>query len=193
MKSPSTLALCLLVLATATLVPPGAVAQIGDLGQFHAVPFQGSHPMLVMNPTAREMYSLVIYYHRNGDLDTSEDGCDGNVIPPHGWSDDWEDPDDDNYPIEIISVPTDTGEYDRTGQSNLGVIVSVQHNMRGLAIGPEVFRLPSDDDDRDDLLSCICDELSDDGVADTLFEGVGVDCGVRSAPVALSRSATTPR
>lgn len=175
--------------ALALLVAPTAGAQIGDFGQFIVGTLSDDyHPVHIANPTGREMYALMIRYDHDGSLDTEagwddgdteNGGCEGAVVPPHGFVKELVfDGADYKTLYEMITVPTDTGEYDRTGRGDLGLIVRSMKNQQGRAISPGFFRLPIGAD-RTALIACICDELELDGQPDDLFSELGISCGVR--------------
>lgn len=118
------------------------------------------------------------------DVDNVDGGCRAAVLPPHGHSLDLFDPsedpgfgsaDDSRFHQEIIAVPTDTGEYDRRGQTLLGVVVREGQNRRIQALRPGFFRLPTGAD-RTAVISCACSQLTYWGQPLTLLEKAGIVC-----------------
>ena len=212
---------CFSLVAAAALLALAAPGHAGGgFGQYQVGRYVDYHNIDIWagNPTSEEMFVLAVVFLEDGSLDTffgddfGHDGCNSEVVPAHGGTDEGGfcsgdcdcalptaapegdaacfDVQESPAPTEIIAVPTsgpNQGVFG--GDPNLGILTRIgakKGAMRGAAQDTAFFSLPADSGQAADLVTCACAELAEHGLPDTLLEGAGIVC---AAPVGESNLA----
>lgn len=177
------LALCA---ALAILAVP-AEAQWPKAGTSQFWAGKAGYNQRVDNPTGDEYYAMFVFYNLNGRLrlDAGDGGCEGEVVPAHGSAECQGGsgncvPSGSGpygvFPYEMFAVPTSNGAFDRSGNQGRGVLAN-SSKMTAVPLPPRMLKPPTVMADRVALISCICDELSEDGQdADLYANSLGLDC-----------------
>ncbi|MFQ5415842.1 MAG: hypothetical protein ACE5FL_02215 [Myxococcota bacterium] len=121
----------------------------------------------IQNPTAWEMFSVLISYDGNGNFDA----CDSEVIPSKGTTSN--SVNNDNY-IEVLSVATEGKERGRISH-RVGVF-AIDHKANMSVHNASMYQLPTDSTVRQNVIDCICQELASAGLSKRLMRSFGINC-----------------
>lgn len=172
-----TLFACCGLLALVAVSP--AVAQIfpQNFSQFWVGPKVGDR-FGAHNPTNEEYFGMFLFYNSAGGLQD----CAGAPMPAHGGH--FQDPDlskqAHDLSWEFLAVPTDSRNWDRSGNQGLGVVAWSKLSSPGTAMPPALLRPPATLVGRLNARSCICEQVQCHDQDDNVFGKLGVNCG--SAP-----------